>query len=112
MTARPAARAGPNRRFGLELEDPHRVAAAHRLALRLRQRVDAAEAAFHVADIVRVVRAVHHLVGAADLDAEIERFLALGYRVVLDAAELLRRLPVDLDAAGVHGLSADGAAGD
>src|SRR5258708_25917292 len=47
-----------------------------------------------------IVGAVHHLVGAADLDAESERFLAIGHGVVIDLAEILRRLPRYLDAAG------------
>ena len=43
---------------GLKPEDPHRVAAAHGVALRRRQRIHAREAALHVADVVRVVGAV------------------------------------------------------
>src|SRR5258708_26744588 len=54
-----------------------------------------------------IVGAVHHLVGAADLDAESERFLAVGHGVVIDLAEILRRLPRYLDAAGIHVLEAD-----
>src|SRR5690348_2466834 len=49
----------------LEVEDALRIAAAHRFALSGGERVHPGEAALHVADIVRVVGAVHDPVGTA-----------------------------------------------
>src|SRR5579883_368199 len=86
----------------LQFEDALGVGAAHRRRRPLGQGVDAREAARHVADIVRVVGAVHDLVGAADGDAEIERLLPVCDGVVIDVAEIFGGLARDLDAAGIH----------
>src|SRR5258708_31157536 len=90
-----------------QTEDALRVAAAHGVALTGRQGVDAGETAFHVADVVRVIGAVHDVVGAADVDAQRERLRAIGHAVVVDVSEVVARRGLRARAARFPTLEAD-----
>src|SRR6267378_1973155 len=69
---------------GSKPEDALGVAAAYGVALGRWQRIDACQAALHVADVVRVVRAVQQLVFPADADAELQGFLLEHHAVVVN----------------------------
>src|SRR3954451_12206983 len=71
-----------------------------------RQSADQSQDALHVADVVREVRAVKHVVAAADGDAHFERTRLVDDGVVKNAAKIFAGRRLDGGAAGRNGLVA------
>ena len=78
------------------------IGAANLIAALSIQRIDTREAALHVADVVRIVGTVQHIVRPAHRQALGERFLLINDRIQVDLLEVTAWFTRDLFAAGRH----------
>src|SRR5512146_865819 len=74
-----------------KIEDTCSVPAAHLAAHAVGQRIHPREATFHVPDIMRIVRAVHDIVGAEYRYRHVKRVLAENDCVGIDLAQVVAR---------------------
>src|SRR3990172_7551494 len=91
----------------LDREDSPRVLAADPISDIAREGVDPCKTARHVPDVVGIVGAVEHVLGAADADRELEGFLPEDDRVDVDPPQVLAGRHAGLGSAGRNLFVAD-----